>query len=184
MKTMFYIVRHGQTLFNVKGLIQGWSDSPLTPLGVHQAQLMAEKISPIEFILGVSSTSERARDTLLTITQERFPVLFYKDLKEISFGTLEGGDRQPLLESPRRDYTPWGGENFDEAGLRVERRLITIAKHVGNRNVLVVSHGTVLREVIHDLDPNYNDIMPNCSMMKIACEDGQLSLVSYPEVLI
>ena len=66
----------------------------------------------------------------------------------------------------------------------MERRLITIAKHVGNRNVLVVSHGTVLREVIHDLDPNYNDIMPNCSMMKIACEDGQLSLVSYPEVLI
>ena len=69
MKTMFYIVRHGQTLFNVKELIQGWSDSPLTPLGVHQAQLMDEKISPIEFILGVSSTSERARDTLLTITQ-------------------------------------------------------------------------------------------------------------------
>ena len=184
MKTMFYIVRHGQTLFNVKELIQGWSDSPLTPLGVHQAQLMDEKISPIEFILGVSSTSERARDTLLTITQERFPVLFYKDLKEVGFGSLEGGDRRPLLESSRRDYTPWGGENFDEAGLRVERRLITIAKHVGNRNVLVVSHGTVLREVIHDLDPNYNDIMPNCSMMKIACEDGQLSLVSYPEVLI
>ena len=184
MKTMFYIVRHGQTLFNVKELIQGWSDSPLTPLGVHQAQLMAEKISPIEFILGVSSTSERARDTLLTITQERFPVLFYKDLKEVGFGSLEGGDRRPILESSRRDYTPWGGENFDEAGLRVARRLITIAKHVGNRNVLVVSHGTVLREVIHDLDPNYNDIMPNCSMMKIACEDGQLSLVSYPEVLI
>ena len=116
MKTMFYIVRHGQTLFNVKELIQGWSDSPLTPLGVHQAQLMAEKISPIEFILGVSSTSERARDTLLTITQERFPVLFYKDLKEVGFGSLEGGDRRPLLESSRRDYTPWGGENFVNYG--------------------------------------------------------------------
>lgn len=33
-----YLMRHGQTLFNFKGLIQGFGDSPLTELGIAQAQ--------------------------------------------------------------------------------------------------------------------------------------------------
>lgn len=32
--THFYIIRHGETVFNRKGRIQGWCDSPLTDLGV------------------------------------------------------------------------------------------------------------------------------------------------------
>lgn len=65
MRTIFYIVRHGQTLFNVKGIIQGFSDSPLTQEGLEQAQKMAEKLKAEDFCFGASSTSERARDTLL-----------------------------------------------------------------------------------------------------------------------
>ena len=36
--THFYIIRHGETVFNRKGRIQGWCDSPLTDLGVSQAK--------------------------------------------------------------------------------------------------------------------------------------------------
>lgn len=32
-----YLVRHGETLFNIQGKIQGWSDSPLTERGIKQA---------------------------------------------------------------------------------------------------------------------------------------------------
>lgn len=34
-----YLVRHGQTLFNLRGKTQGWYDSPLTELGVEQAKI-------------------------------------------------------------------------------------------------------------------------------------------------
>ena len=184
MKTTFYIVRHGQTIFNLNGRIQGQSDSPLTKKGQEQARLMAEKIKDIEFILGVSSTSERARDTLLTIANQRFPCRFYKDLKEIGFGTLEGESIEYMKDTSRRDWTEYGGETFDQAAKRVEKRLCTLSENIGNRNILVVSHGAVIREVLHDLEPSFYDIMPNCSMCILVCEDGKLSVQSLPEVLI
>ena len=38
MKTL-YIMRHGQTLFNVQHKIQGWCDAPLTEVGIRQAEV-------------------------------------------------------------------------------------------------------------------------------------------------
>ena len=35
-------MRHGQTLFNLRKKIQGWCDSPLTELGIAQAQIAGE----------------------------------------------------------------------------------------------------------------------------------------------
>lgn len=43
VKTL-YLMRHGQTVFNLKGKIQGASDSPLTALGVQQANILKRKI--------------------------------------------------------------------------------------------------------------------------------------------
>ena len=42
MTKTLYLMRHGQTVFNLKGRIQGASDSPLTALGVAQAQSAKE----------------------------------------------------------------------------------------------------------------------------------------------
>ena len=36
-KITFYYVRHGQTLFNILGRLQGWCDSPLTEKGIADA---------------------------------------------------------------------------------------------------------------------------------------------------
>ena len=47
--THFYIVRHGETMFNVKGRIQGWCDSPLTKLGVSQAKELGKKLKNDSF---------------------------------------------------------------------------------------------------------------------------------------
>lgn len=184
MRTIFYIVRHGETLFNVKGLIQGSSDSPLTEKGFYQAEKMHEVLKDVSFGLAVSSTSERARDTLLTIVQNSCPVQFYKDLKEIKFGDIEGDSVHKLVDSPSTDYRAYGGETFSQAKDRFEKRLILLSSQVGSQNVLVVSHGAVIQQVLHDLYPAYDTFMPNCSLTKIVCTDGQLSVLSLPEVLI
>ena len=41
MKKTLYLMRHGQTLFNVEHKIQGWCDSPLTEQGIKQAEIAA-----------------------------------------------------------------------------------------------------------------------------------------------
>lgn len=66
MTSHLYLMRHGQTLFNALERIQGWSDSPLTELGIEQAQMAADyfKAQGLTFDSYYSSTSERASDTL------------------------------------------------------------------------------------------------------------------------
>ena len=64
MKKTFYLMRHGQTLFNLRRKIQGASDSPLTDLGIEQAKEAGEYLKDVDFDHYYSSTSERASDTL------------------------------------------------------------------------------------------------------------------------
>ena len=61
MKKILYLMRHGQTQFNVRRKIQGWCDSPLTPLGIAQAKVAAAyfKDHDITFDHAYASTSER-----------------------------------------------------------------------------------------------------------------------------
>ncbi|MBU5910367.1 histidine phosphatase family protein, partial [Vibrio cholerae O1] len=62
MAKTLYLMRHGQALFNFKGLIQGFGDSPLTELGIAQAQKARSyyETKGINFDLYASSTQERA----------------------------------------------------------------------------------------------------------------------------
>ncbi len=60
----FYVVRHGQTLFNVMGKVQGWCDTPLTDEGVRAAQSLGRGLAEVDFAAAYSSDSGRAVHTL------------------------------------------------------------------------------------------------------------------------
>ena len=45
----FYMVRHGQTMFNVRGVCQGWSDSPLTEEGIAMPKKLHDSFKDIPF---------------------------------------------------------------------------------------------------------------------------------------
>lgn len=70
MTKTLYIMRHGQTLFNIQHKIQGWSDSPLTKKGIQQAKIAGQyfKDNKITFDAAFCSTAERASDTLELVT--------------------------------------------------------------------------------------------------------------------
>uniref|UniRef100_UPI003A4DE767 histidine phosphatase family protein n=1 Tax=[Eubacterium] hominis TaxID=2764325 RepID=UPI003A4DE767 len=89
----FYIVRHGETLFNQKHLMQGWCDSPLTTQGIQMASDLGIRLKDIPFEAAYSSTSERAMDSAELIMKENntpIPITIRKELKEIHFGIMEG----------------------------------------------------------------------------------------------
>ncbi|MBV0915226.1 histidine phosphatase family protein [Apilactobacillus sp. HBW1] len=58
-----YVVRHGQTYFNVYNRLQGWSDAPLTDKGISGAEKTAEKLANMHFTAAYCSDTTRAMKT-------------------------------------------------------------------------------------------------------------------------
>ena len=71
MTIQFWYVRHGETLFNRKGRIQGVCDSPLTDIGIEQAKKTAEALEDQPFDRIFVSSSGRAKETAAYLLQGR-----------------------------------------------------------------------------------------------------------------
>ncbi len=63
MTTTFFIIRHGETRWNLEQRIQGHRDSPLSPLGCRQAEALAARLAGESFELIISSDLQRAWQT-------------------------------------------------------------------------------------------------------------------------
>lgn len=139
-----YIVRHGQTLFNDLERVQGWSDSPLTDLGIRQGQAVAKHLSSISFDQVYASDSKRAMDTANFIIQKQEnPSLSLETtplLREAYYGSFEGGSEEG----------PWGPV-FDAFGF--DRSLILTDFSQVYREVLAQHSNETIRNMIADSDP-------------------------------
>lgn len=177
-----YLVRHGQTLFNAKGRIQGWCDSPLTKEGMAQALALSKSLHSIPFEYGYSSTSERAMDTLEAIIGKRkIPYTFLKGLKEVNFGSLEGDKEEEVFTDTsiyERGFVKFGGETIPSSTKRFKDTLESIAKK-HQENVLVVAHGGVIMGFLMDLNEelvqihlNTHGFIGNCSVTILEYENG------------
>lgn len=143
MKTL-YLMRHGETLFNLQHKIQGWCDSPLTSLGIKQAKMARKwfESNNIIFDHAYSSTSERCCDTLELITD--LPYVRLKGLKENYYGILEGESERLNKHLTPKDcetfYLQYGGESSNSTKDRMVDTLTRIMEKDDHRNVLAVSH--------------------------------------------
>lgn len=143
MKKTLYLVRHGQTLFNLRHKIQGHCDSPLTELGIQQAQAVGKYLETHQFDHAYSSSSERACDTIELILNHKLPYHRLKGLKEMNFGTFEGESED--LNPKDRDlfndfFVPYGGESQADVRKRMLHTLSHIMSKEDHHSVLVVSH--------------------------------------------
>lgn len=149
---MILLVRHGQTEFNRERRLQGHMDSPLTELGLRQAEavgeLLAGMIQPADGWMLASSPLGRARDTA-TIIGARLGLTVTLDdrLIEVSWGAREGRLRSEL-EADYPDTFGKTGWAFDvaeaEALEAVEARMASWLEDLPPepwRRVIAVSHG-------------------------------------------
>lgn len=142
MKKMVYLMRHGQTVFNQRGKLQGWCDSPLSDLGIYQAQVARDyfKTQGITFDEAYCSTAERAADTLEIITD--LPYKRVKGLREWSFGLFEGENYQLVPTQPFGDFfVPFGGEAESEVRERLSQTMADILANSQGEHILIVGHG-------------------------------------------
>ncbi|MEI6532754.1 MAG: histidine phosphatase family protein [Candidatus Roizmanbacteria bacterium] len=155
--TILYIVRHGESEGNVKGLVQGQTNFPLTEKGILQAQSLADQFSSISFAKIYSSDLLRAKHTAELIGAGRnIDHVLDLRLREQSHGEYEntkGSEYIPhfikwneYTDEQRHDYkVAKNGETGREAFERFILFLNEIKANHKGENVLIVTHGGLIR---------------------------------------
>ena len=155
-----YLMRHGQTLFNVLKRKQGWCDSPLTDLGIEQARGAGRWFAEhgVAFDHAYSSTSERAVDTLEFVLaesgQDELAYERVKGLKEWNFGSFEGLTEDVNPPLPYGDfYVPFGGESEMAFRARLVETITELMQRPGHECVLMASHGAAVAQFLRAQGP-------------------------------
>lgn len=176
MKKTFYLMRHGQTLFNVRRKIQGACDSPLTKLGIEQAEEAGQYFKNIELDHGYSSTSERACDTFEIVTNHQLAYTRVKGLKEMNYGVFEG-ESEDLHPRDKKVYGTfylgYGGESRAQVRERMVRTCIEMMEKEDHHTVLAVSHAGACYQFLGQWQNPAEELekgFPNCSIFKYEYE--------------
>lgn len=149
---MIYLVRHGQTEWNVEKKTQGHTDIPLNEMGRKQARSLSLCISKLGIDSVISSDLLRARETAEIINKAAgVNLIFDQRLRELNYGDLEGIPRD-TLEPETWDIfniTPekFNAEPFTNVFARIKLLFDELSNNQGN--VLIVTHGGPLRMIMY-----------------------------------
>ena len=146
-----YVVRHGQTDWNVVSRLQGKNDIPLNEEGIRQAEEVRETLKDYGFDLIFASPLQRAALTARIINADRQkPIFFEERLKERAFGTCEGMVKGTYDYTLLWDYEAnesFGGESIRDFFERVGDFLDELKKCFPDKTVLIVCHGGTMRAI-------------------------------------
>ncbi len=179
-----YLMRHGQTMFNVQHKIQGWCDSPLTENGKLQALKAKEYFEKnnIVFDHAYSSTSERCCDTLEIVTDQ--PYVRLKGLKENFYGEMEGESERLNRHLTPKDcetfYLQYGGESSNTVRDRMHQTLTEIMEKDDHQSVLAVSHSGACFNFLRGIQDPMEELKKgfgNCCIFVYEYQDHQFSLI-------
>lgn len=157
-----YVTRHGLTELNKQKKVNGEVDEPLASEGIKQAKA-AISLMPASIKHIYTSPMQRARHTAEILNSKlKCSVTIIDELTEIRMGSLAGKAWTEMENglklkkkhrSIRFDYRPYGGESVREVKKRVLAFLKKIKGKHGDYEVLVITHGGIIR-LLHLLEHN------------------------------
>jgi broad specificity phosphatase PhoE len=147
-----YVIRHGATVWNKSGRLQGHLDIELSDDGREQAKRLAAALSGVTFEAAYSSDLRRCTETAeLTLAGRDTPLTITEALREEDYGEWAGKSYAEIAkqwpeqcaerERDRVGSRPQGGESLGEMQARVVAKMDDIAAAHPRGNVLVVTHG-------------------------------------------
>jgi broad specificity phosphatase PhoE len=153
------LVRHGETVSNLEGRVQGQQDSPLTQRGRAQGRQVAERLASLNIAAVYSSDVGRARETAdLIAAPHGLAVATRRDLRERCYGELEGktldeaaaqgGEWLDAWTADRLRAAPPGGETEPQLARRVMAALLEIAAAHPAQTVAVATHGGPIKAAV------------------------------------
>lgn len=185
------IVRHGETLWNDKGLLQGQKDIELNDNGREMARKLAGKLKDIPIDMVYSSPLKRAYETArLALGDRDIPLVTDERIKEISFGECEGIDYRSwkksdspynsFFTSPDKYNPPKDGESLDEVIQRATDFVKTCIEPNADKydRMMVVAHGALNKGMMcylenHGTETFWGDGLQNNCEATVFEYDGQ-----------
>ena len=149
MDMKLYLVRHGETLGNRGGIIQGQIPGKLSEDGIIQVNRIAKRLQHEKFDCIYSSDLARAADTARGIHRYHLhtPLVFVKELRERNFGPYEG----KVSKEVGLDWEnlPPEVESTEAMEKRMKSHLDKAYATYPDGSILFVSHGGALNALFH-----------------------------------
>ena len=194
MGIKLFLVRHGQTEWNLEGRYQGITNTKLTKEGKKQAKLAAKYLSKVNFSGFYSSPIGRTIETA-----EIFKKTLNKDyqikenLKEMNFGKWEGLKFDDIFVKYKADFGSWiknpfenpptGGESFKDIIERGSQEINNILnENEDDGNILLITHGGfIVAMLVHWLKippERWSSIIQNHGAINIVVIDKEIPYIS------
>ena len=180
-----YLIRHGQTDWNIQGKIQGSHDIPLNETGREQARLLAIGMAsrPVRKIF--SSTLKRAVETARMIGESQsVDIYLAPGLMEVEFGKWEGMTWDEIKEQYPAEYERWnlnpvdvappGGETQADVLKRVASSIEAVMGMTDKReDIAIVTHGATMAYIVAYLMRNHPE------ESEIIVENASITTINY-----
>ena len=161
-----FLIRHGQSTYNLENRFTGWKDVELTELGISQAIEAGNILNGINFDSCFTSNLKRAQNTLdLILGQMNHSPDIQRDeaLNERDYGDLIGQNKAEAAEKFGKeqvqiwrrsfDVPPPGGESLKMTADRTlpYYRDIISPKVLSGKNIAISAHGNSIRAIVMDI---------------------------------
>lgn len=203
-KTVFLLIRHGETDWNVQGKMQGHQDIPLNETGIEQAQKLAGRMVENHPDLAHIYCSDLTRAvSTAEMISKKFGLTVSKQsiLRELYLGKAEGlnlkekkelyGDLEKELNERYPDRKDrWkvtelpDAETWEEGTFRVKNFLRNLAEIHPQKKIAIVTHGMLMRTLVADIqDSSEFRRLPNCAVVEIMYSPDDFQVIQVADLL-
>lgn len=171
--TLLLLARHGETDWNRNGIWQGHGDPPLNARGRQQADELARRVATVSLAAIHASDLRRAHETAEIVGESvGVPVVPDPGLREIDVGSWTGLTRQQIEE--RFPGAEWcdDGERREAFHARAVATVERIATLYDGSNVLLVTHGGVVRALQRHALGEPRPVLANCELCRFRYGNG------------
>lgn len=177
--TKLYLIRHGQSEWNILSKVQGQKDANLTNIGREQARKLGKRLIDENIDIIFSSDLSRALETAEIISSMiNKPVVESKEIQEINFGPWEGLTLAEIQKKYKEEYLIWmkkpdkfkleGTETLDNLKNRVMKYVEKVLIENKDKNIAIVSHNATLKIIILNLLGMGNAFYKNISLNNVS----------------
>ena len=190
---IIYLMRHGQTDWNIRHLFQGRTDIPLNENGRYVAELTRDGLKDVKFDVAFCSPLCRAKETAQIVLEGRDTELVIDErIIEMGFGEFEGTNMrvkdenlEVFFKHPDQYRDTKGVEPFEDVVARADsfwNDLIQNPKYKES-TILVATHGATLRGLMCAFQKNpiskfwQGGVHKNCGITIVQVENGKKKIL-------
>ena len=178
-----FIIRHGETTFNKRNIVQGHIDTSLSRTGKEQAKKISKKLLQQNIDIIYCSDLKRCKQTIEPFLKlkKSIPIHYTKELREMNFGIFEGKPGEKMKEWIKETRFSFSskfpkGESNKDLEKRISSFLKKLIKKEKGKNILLSTHGltkkALLTQLLNKTKKNYwKGRIPNTALSIVNIKD-------------